>query len=31
MILLAGNQKKVGLVGQLYDGDEEKWDGSSAT
>lgn len=31
MILLAGNQKKVGLVGQLWDGDEEKWDGSSAT
>lgn len=31
IILLAGNQMKVGLVGQLWDDGSEKWDGSSAT
>jgi hypothetical protein len=31
IILLAGSQKKVGLVGQLWDGGDEKWDKVSAT
>ncbi len=31
VILLAGEQKKVGLVGPLWDGDDEKWDGKSPT